>query len=192
MRLRGLASLALVLLLAACAAQTQLPAASLAAPTAQAVSASPSQAAAEYPYTLPWPKDELIGGWRYATVPWDGESRISDGNRYTDSVLTRDGNLFAFGYNFTGTATEFQALIAQQAAAWHGCDVQASEEQPLAGGGEEGILAVHDCRGRTVIRWHAVHEGFGLIVALIVDTGADLAVVRAHFEDRIGGLIWER
>jgi hypothetical protein len=189
----------MALVLSACAAPAQQPAASslaasslAASTTPAAVSVPPSQAAADYPYTLPWPEDELIGGWRYATVAWDGEARINHGNQYTDSARTSDGDLFAFGYPTSGTAAELQTRIAQQAAEWHGCDAMASDEQPLAGGGEEGILAVHDCGGRTVIRWYAVHEGFGLIVALIVGTGADLAAARTHFEDRIAALIWER
>lgn len=151
---------------------------------------SPSEASRVYPYTLPWPDAELEGKWLYADLPWDGEARIDHGNQYTDSVRTQDGDLFAFGHEMSGTAADLQELVAQQATEWHGCDAEPTDEASLTGGGEDGVLAVHDCGGRTVLRWFAVHDAFGLAVALIVASDADLEVARSHFEDRIGELVW--
>lgn len=154
------------------------------------VAASPSEMARIYPYALPWPADELESKWRYASTAWDGEARIDHGNEYTDYVRTHDGELFAFGYETSGTSADLQALTAQQSAEWHGCNEEPSEEEPLGGGGEEGILTVHDCGGRPVLRWFAVHDGFGLAVALILASDADPETARAHFEGHIGELVW--
>lgn len=159
-------------------------------PATPGVDATASGTARLYPYTLAWPEGELIGAWRYATAPWDGVARIDHGNRYTDSVRTTDGDLFAFGYETDGTVEELQALIADQATASHGCDHEPVDEAPLSGGSEPGILAVHECSGRTVLRWFGVHDGFGLAVALIVALDAELEPARAQFEERIGSLVW--
>ena len=61
----------------------------------------------------------------------------------------------------------------------------------LVGGGEDGILAVHDCGGRRVLRWYAVHDGLGLMVALIVASDADPDVARSQFEEQIDQLVWQ-
>ncbi|HEX6139006.1 MAG TPA: hypothetical protein VF013_00910 [Candidatus Limnocylindria bacterium] len=156
----------------------------------QSVAPSPSEVASIYPYSIPWPADELETKWLYASTAWDGESRIDHGNMYTDEVRTRDGYLFAFGLPISGTAADMQELVALQATEWHGCSREPSEEHPLAGGGEEGIFAVHDCGGETVLRWFAVHKGFGLFAALIVAPDADPQTAQAHFEHQIGELVW--
>jgi hypothetical protein len=155
-----------------------------------AASESASAEARIYPYTVPWPDSDIETKWRYADTVWDGEARIDHGNEYTDAVRTNDGDLFAFGYETSGSAADLQALTARQAAEWHGCTEEPSDEQPLTAGGEEGILAVHDCGGQTVLRWFGVHDGFGLAVALILASDADPATARAHFEERIGQLVW--
>lgn len=191
MTLRILGAFLCVLLLAGCGSGGA-PSATLGGTPSPTSSAAPTatEGARVYPYTLPWPAAELEREWQYADLAWDGEARIDHGNKYTDATRTQDGDLFAFGYQTTGTAADLQALVARQAAESHGCELDPREEQPLAGGGEDGVLAVHDCGGQTVIRWFGVHEGFGLAVALIVGSEADAEVARSHFEARIGELVW--
>jgi hypothetical protein len=152
-------------------------------PTAQA------DTAADYPYRLPWPEDELETPWRLALVPWDGSARIDHGDKYTDSVRTSVGDLFAFGYPTTGSAADVRGVIARQATEWHGCDDQPTHEWLLAGGGVEGIEGLWYCGTIRVLRWAGVHEGFGMAIMLIVTT-SDLEDARAAFERSIGDLIW--
>jgi hypothetical protein len=185
--------LATVLVAACSSAGSSTPGSSgVAVPATQAAVASPSPKVVVriYPYELPWPEDELERKWRYASVPWDGKTRIDHGNAATDSVTTRDGDLFAFGHHMSGTAADLQAQSARNATEWHGCDADPIDEAPLPAGGEAGILAVHDCGDARVIRWFAVHDGFGLMVALIVAQDAEYEVARAHFEERVAKLTW--
>lgn len=144
-----------------------------------------------YPYAMTWPADELESRWRPADTQWDGTSRVDHGNEYTDYVRTTDGHLFAFGHAATTTAEEFEALVAEQAAEWHGCDETATEHEPLAVGGTDGILATYQCGPTSVLRWVGVHDGLALAVILLVADDADFDEARAHFTDRIGeGLAW--
>jgi hypothetical protein len=154
------------------------------------VAPSPSGRPRIYPYVFPYPESELKSKWRYASTAWDGETRIDHGNGSTDWVKTNDGDLFAFGDETNGTAADIQSKTAAQATEWHGCDPEPLEEAAIPGGGEPGILAIHDCNGERVIRWFAVHDGFGLRVMLIVASGGDLAIARSHFEAGIAGLTW--
>ena len=177
----------LVALLAGCAG---------AAPSSGGVSVSPAlsptpdaETPANYPYVLPWPSDELETPWRMALVPWDGSARIDHGNKYTDSVRTSVGDLFAFGYPTTGSAADVRDVIRRQATEWHGCDEQPTDEKPLAGGGAEGIAGLWYCGTMRILRWAGVHEGFGMAIMLIVTT-SDLEEARANFERSIGDLVW--
>jgi hypothetical protein len=147
---------------------------------------------AGYPYTIPWPADELQTEWRHATAMWDGTARVDHGNRYTDSVATTDGDLFVFGYPTTRSATDLQELIARQAADWHKCDDKATDEEPVNGGAVQGVMAVYRCGSMTVLRWVGVHDGFGLFIGLILDPDASPEVARSHFEQRVGHLIGQR
>lgn len=190
----------LALLLAACGNGAATTAENSATPTPESgvigspqVSVAPSSTAAGrvYPYALAWPEEELETDWRYASAPWDGRARIDHGNKYTDSVTTTVGDVFAFGYETSATVVDLQALVASMAAEWHGCDERPVEEARLAAGGEDGILAVHDCGTRQVVRWFAVHDGFGLTVALIVAPEVDSNVARSQFEYQISQLAWD-
>lgn len=147
-------------------------------------------AAADYPYTLPWPAEELETSWRYASVPWDGMSRIDHGNKYTDQVTTRDGDLFAFGYPTTISVAELESKVASQATEWHGCDNEPTEREPLRAGGSEGIFAVYRCGSTPVLRWVGIHEGFGLFIGLILKPLVVTEDAIAHFKERIGSLAW--
>ena len=146
--------------------------------------------AADYPYALTWPTDELETSWRYASVAWDGTSRIDHGNKYTDQVTTKDGDLFAFGYPTTMSVAELESKFANQATEWHGCDAQPTERSPLPAGGSEGIFAVYTCGSTPVLRWVGIHDGFGLFVGLILKPLLDTEDATARFKERIGGLTW--
>lgn len=168
------------------------------ASTPPATRASPPAVATDkpvarlYPYELSWPSDELERKWRYASIAWDGVERIDHGNAFTDSVRTHDGELFAFGAATTGTAADLQARTAETAARDHGCDAEPIDEGRLDAGGEAGIVAVHNCGAERVVRWFAVHKGFGLVVMLIVAPDADPDAVRSRFVERIALLTWSR
>jgi hypothetical protein len=41
-----------------------------------------------------------------------------------------------------------------------------------------------------VIRWFAVHDGFGLTVMIIVAPDAEYDAVRRHFEERVAKITW--
>ena len=185
MRARVLAA-ALALLLTACgegAATSETPTASL--------DASPTAPAARiYPYTLEWPADELEGEWRLATAGWDGTAQINHGNPMTDVVETSDGSLFAFGAPTDADPEGFRDLVAQQAAEWHGCEPEPSDEEPLTAGGAEGIYGAYTCGSSTVLRWTGVHEGFGLFLGLILAPDADVEEAAARFKQRIPELQW--
>jgi hypothetical protein len=151
---------------------------------------SPTARPRLYPYVLTWPEDQLRTTWRYASVAWDGEMRIDHGNAQTDSVKTLDGDLFAFGVETTGTAADLQQRIAANATREHGCDVEPLDEAALTGGGEEGILALHSCNGERVLRWFAVHDGFGLAAFLLLAPDVDADAARSRFEAAIAALTW--
>jgi hypothetical protein len=153
-------------------------------------SAEPSAAAGPiYPFVLAWPADSVIGEWRYATAPWNGESRVDSGNQYTDFLLTHEGRLFAVGVPTDEGAPELRDLIAGQAAGWHGCEREPNVEEALSGGGAEGIYGEYTCGRSTVARWVGVHEGFGLFVGLIV-TGDLADDVAEAFKRQITDLDW--
>lgn len=120
-----------------------------------------SLASAVYPYTMTWPADELESKWRSADSAWDGTSRVDHGNEYTDYVRTADGHLFAFGYATATTAEQFEALVAEQAAEWHGCDAAATEQEALAVDGTDGILTTYQCGPTPVLRWVGVRHRHG-------------------------------
>jgi hypothetical protein len=148
------------------------------------------EAAADYPYTLPWPADELETSWRYASVAWDGTSRIDHGNKYTDQVTTSDGDLFAFGYPTTGSVEELESKVANQATEWHGCDAEPTETEALPAGGSDGIFAVYRCGSAPVLRWVGVHDGFGLFIGLILKPFVDSDEATVRFKERIAELTW--
>jgi hypothetical protein len=162
------------------------PATSAAAPTAERSDAGP----ADYPYTLPWPADELQTSWRHASVAWDGTSRIDHGNKYTDQVTTDDGDLFVFGYPTTISVPELESKVARQAAEWHHCDGEPSEREGLRAGGSEGIFAVYRCGSSPVLRWVGIHAGFGLFVGLILKPFVKTEDAIARFKERISALAW--
>jgi hypothetical protein len=195
MRDRVLAA-AMCLLLGACGgASVQSPTGSVAAsisptPTAFAAATASEPAERLYPYSLQWPADELPAPWRFATTAWDGEARIDHGNAYTDSAEASDGSLFAFGYPTEGGAEGLSDLVAQQAQEWHACNAEPSVEEPLSGGGADGIYAVYACGSSTVLRWVGTHHGFGIFVGLILAPGVDLDQAASRFEERIGQLEW--
>lgn len=142
-------------------------------PPSESVLASASPEASEaagplYPYVLQWPAESAVRDWQYATAPWDGVSRVDSGGRYTDLLLAREGRLFAFGMPTDGTPGDLRDLVSGQAEEWHGCEPEPAIEEPLTGGGSEGIYGEYACGGSTVARWFGVHEGFGLFVGLIV------------------------
>ena len=168
------------------AVSTAPPVSSSAPPTVEPTPAP----AADYPYTLSWPEDELETSWRYATVAWDGTSRIDHGNKYTDQVTTKDGDLFAFGYPTTISVAELESKVASQATEWHGCDADATEKESLPAGGSEGIFAVYKCGSTPVLRWVSIHDGFGLFVGLILNPSVDTEDAIAGFKERISGLTW--
>jgi hypothetical protein len=165
---------------------TAIPATPSAAPTVERTPA----AVVDYPYTLSWPDDELETSWRYATVAWDGTSRIDHGNRYTDQVTTIDGDLFAFGYLTTISVAELETKVATQATEWHGCDSEATAKEPLQAGGSEGMFAVYRCGSTPVLRWVGIHDGFGLFVGLILKPFIDVEDAGTRFKDRITALTW--
>lgn len=156
------------------------------APTVERSAAAP----ADYPYTLAWPGDELETSWRYATVAWDGTSRIDHGNMYTDQVTTRDGDLFAFGYPTTISVAELESKVATQATEWHHCDGEPTKREALRAGGAEGIFAVYRCGSTPVLRWVGVHGGFGLFIGLILKPFVDTDDAIARFKERISALRW--
>jgi hypothetical protein len=197
----GLLALLVPLLLLGCAGATTSsddvqhhasPSPTIARPSAVPTATRSAPDFEGYAYALPWPEDQLVTQWRPATQMWDGMARIDHGNTYTDSVRTMDGDVFAFGYPTTGPAEDLQQLVARQANEWHGCDEQPGDEQPLDGGGEPGIMAVHQCGATTVLRWFGVHDGLGLALLMIVDADADQALARSHFEEYVSKLAWER
>ena len=157
-----------------------------AAPTVERSAARP----AAYPFTLTWPADELETSWRYATVAWDGSSRVDHGNMYTDQVTTSDGDLFAFGYPTTISGADLESKVATQATEWHRCDSEPMEKEAFRGGGSEGIFAVYRCGSTPVLRWVGVHGGFGLFVGLILKPFVDTQDAIARFKERIAALTW--
>ena len=167
-------------------APTAGPATPSVAPT---VERSPA-ASADYPYTLRWPEDELETSWRHASVAWDGTSRIDHGNKYTDQVTTRDGDLFAFGYPTTISVTELESKVARQATEWHHCDREPTEREVLPADGSEGIFAVYRCGSTPVLRWVGIHGDFGLFIGLILKPFVDTEEAIARFKERIGALDW--
>ena len=167
-------------------ARTAGPATPSVAPT---VERSPA-VSADYPYTLSWPEDELETSWRYASVAWDGTSRIDHGNKYTDQVTTRDGDLFAFGYPTTVSVAELESKVANQATEWHRCDGEPTEREALPAGGSEGIFAVYRCGSTPVLRWVGIHEDFGLFIGLILKPFVDTEEAIARFKERIRALDW--
>ena len=161
-----------------------------ATPSAAPTGGRSAAASADYRYTLPWPADELETSWRYASVAWDGTSRIDHGNKYTDQVTTQDGDVFAFGYPTTISVAELETKVANQATEWHGCDAEPMEREALPAGGSEGIFAVYQCGSAPVLRWVGVHDGFGLFIALILKPFVDTEDAIARFKERIGALTW--
>ncbi len=149
-----------------------------------------SASAAEYPYTLSWPEDELETSWRYASVAWDGTSRIDHGNKYTDQVTTRDGDLFAYGFPTTMSVAELESKVADQAVAWHHCDGEPTEREPLAAGGSVGVFAVYRCGSLPVLRWIGVHDGFGVFVGFVLKPFVDTDEAIARFKEQVGALTW--
>lgn len=145
-----------------------------------------------YPYELTWPEDQLESEWRYAGEAWDGMGRIDHGGPLTDLVETTDGSLFAAGYPTDQSVEEFRDLVAGQAAVWHGCDREPVTEEPMTGGGAEGIYGEYRCRASTVHRWFGVHNGFALFVAMIVApaAGVDIDEVGSRFRQHVGALEW--
>jgi hypothetical protein len=178
----------LVLVLGGCAAGEQP---SSAPATIGSPEPSDRLASVVYPYAMAWPPDELETKWRPADTAWDGTSRVDHGNEYTDYVRTVDGHLFAFGFETTGDAEQLEALLAEQATEWHGCNADATEQEPLTMGGTDGILATYACGESEVLRWVGVRDGFGMAVILLVADDADFGEARDHFTDRLtGGLTW--
>ena len=165
---------------------TAAPATPSAAPTVKRSTA----ASADYPYTVAWPADELETSWRYATVPWDGTSRIDHGNKYTDQVTTKDGDLFAYGYPTTISVAELETKVATQAAEWHHCEAEPTQREALRAGASEGIFAVYRCGSTPVLRWVGIHEGFGLFIGLVLKPFVDTEVAAATFKERISSLTW--
>ncbi len=145
---------------------------------------------ADYPYTIPWPDDELETPWRYAFVAWDGTSRIDHGNKYTDQVTTKDGDLFGFGLPTTMSVAEFETKIVNQAAEWHDCEREPMQREPLEAGGSDGVFAVYECFSLPVLRWVGVHDGFGLFIGLILKPLVDTEEAIARFKEGVGALTW--
>lgn len=139
---------------------------------------------------MPWPADQLTSEWRFATAAWDGTSRIDHGNKYTDNVGTTDGSLFAFGLPTDGGAEDLRDLVSEQAAGWHGCDGEPSEERALSGGGADGIYGVYECGSTKVLRWFGVNDGFGLFIGLILASDEDFDEAATHFKKHISELEW--
>jgi hypothetical protein len=171
-------------------ARSGAPTAGLATPAAAPTVERTPAAAADYPYALPWPADELETSWRYATVAWDGTSRIDHGNKYTDQVTTRDGDLFAFGYPTTISVAELEAKVASQATEWHHCDAEPMEKEAYPAGDAEGIFAVYRCGSLPVLRWVGIHDDFGLFIGLILKPFVDTEEASARFKERVGALTW--
>lgn len=167
------------------------PTAGLAMPSvAPTVERSPA-ASADYPYRLLWPAEELETSWRHASVAWDGTSRLDHGNKYTDQVTTRDGDLFAFGYPTTISVAELESKVARQATEWHHCDREPTKREALRAGGSEGIFAVYQCGSTPVLRWVGIHGGFGLFIGLILKPFVDTEDTITHFKERISALTWD-
>ena len=150
----------------------------------------PAPAAANYPYTLQWPADEIEKPWRYASVAWDGTSRIDHGNKYTDQVTTTFGDLFAYGIPTTISVTELESRVASQAAELHNCAAEPTEREALPAGGSEGIFAVYQCGSTPVLRWVGIHDGFGLFIGLILKPFVDVDDAGARFKERVTALTW--
>lgn len=164
---------------------TTRPATPSAVPTVK-----PSPESADYPYSIPWPDDELETPWRYAFVAWDGTSRIDHGNKYTDQATTKDGDLFAFGFPTTMSVAELETKVADQAAEWHDCESEPTQREPLEAGGSDGIFSVYECFSLPVLRWVGIHDGFGLFVGLILKPFVDTDDAMARFKERVGSLTW--
>ena len=172
------------------AVSSGLPSAAPETPSGAPTTEASPAAAADYPYTLAWPEDELQTSWRYATVAWDGTARIDHGNKYTDQVTTKDGDLFAFGYPTTISVAQLESKFASQATEWHGCDAEPMEREPLPAEGSDGMFAVYRCGSTPVLRWVGINDGFGLFVGLILKPLIDTEDATARFKERIGGLRW--
>ncbi|HEX5017811.1 MAG TPA: hypothetical protein VFX15_09525 [Actinomycetes bacterium] len=139
---------------------------------------------------MPWPEDELEKPWRYASVAWDGTSRIDHGNKYTDQATTEHGDVFAFGFPTTMSNSELEAKIAAQATEWHGCDAEPAEREDFQADGSDGIFAVYQCGSAPVLRWVSVHDGFGLFIGLVLKPFVETDVAAAEFKERISALTW--
>ncbi len=165
---------------------TVVPATPVVVPTTEPSPAPP----ADYPYAISWPDDELKTPWRYASVAWDGTSRIDHGNKYTDQVTTKDGDLFAFGLPTTMEVAELETKVANQATEWHQCESEPTQREPLAAGGSDGIFAVYECFSLPVLRWVGIHDGFGLFIGHILNPLVDTDDAIARFKERVGALTW--
>jgi hypothetical protein len=123
-------------------------------------------------------------------VAWDGTSRIDHGNKYTDQVTTKDGDLFAFGYPTTISVADLESKVADQANEWHACDAEPMAREAHTGGGSEGIFSVYRCGSTPVLRWVGIHDGFGLFVGLILKPFVDTEEASTRFKERVGAMTW--
>ncbi len=165
------------------------PSAALATPSV-APTVEPAPPAANYPYMLDWPAEEIEKPWRYASVAWDGTSRIDHGNKYTDQATTTFGDLFAYGIPTTISVAEFESRVASQAAELHNCEPEPTDREALRAGGSEGIYAVYHCGSIPVLRWVGIHDGFGLFIGLILKPFVDVEDASARFKERVSALTW--
>ncbi len=165
------------------------PSAALATPSV-APTVEPAPATANYPYTLHWPADEIDKPWRYASVAWDGTSRIDHRNKYTDQMTTTFGDLFGYGIPTTISVAEFESEVASQAAELHNCEPEPTEREALPAGGSEGIFAVYQSGSTPVLRWVGIHDGFGLFIGLILKPFVDVEHASARFKEQVSALAW--
>ncbi len=49
---------------------------------------------------------------------------------------------------------------------------------------------MYQCGSTTVLRWVGAHQGFGLLIALILSPATAAGTATSHFKERIGKLIW--
>ena len=166
------------------------PSATLATPSVAPTVAETPAPPANYPYTLTWPADEIEKPWRYASVAWDGISRIDHGNKYTDQMTTKDGDVFAYAHPTTLSVVELEADVADQATKWHNCEREPIQTEVVNAGGSEGIFGVYECFSLPVLRWVGVHDGFGLFIGLILKPLVDTDDAAARFKERVSDLTW--
>ena len=153
--------------------------------------AGPTTLASEiYHYSVTLDADVIRSEWRPATTPWDGTSRVDNGNAATDWVQVVDGNLFAFGAPTDATLASFHDELQAGAVATHGCDAEPPVREPLAGGGADGLLTAYACGPTQVVRWTSVHNGFGLTIVELLVNADDPKDARERFIDMIRGLRW--